>query len=435
MNSNTPHDSASESREFQRGWPIVLSAMFGIAFGLSPMPFYTIGIFAPLLAHEFHWSFAQIFAGITCTTVAVIIASPVVGLASDRYGVRRVALSSVALFGLSFMVLALGNGSLPLYYGTWLLLALLGAGTLPITWTRAVNNGFHSGKGLALGLSLIGTGLFGYIIKPLAAWFIAEWGWRGAYVAIGALPLLIALPLGLLCFRDPGQGVVDPRDRRAAARARAAATPGLTMRECSRDWRFWLLGGCFVALAFAVGGLIPNMENILKLAGFEHASIVPLTSMIGLSVIGGRILGGWLIDRFWAPAIAAVLLAAPAAACQILAGPALSYSGARLAIVLIGMAAGAEYDLLAYMVARYFGMKSYGSIYGSLYSFFALGAGLGPVFFGANFDRTHAYQLSLNLASVLFVAPALLLLLLGRYRNFSLPADQPVPVAAANAGA
>ena len=419
MDATYAHNAVTERSEFRRGWPIVLAAMFGIAFGLSPMPFYTIGIFAPLLAHEFHWSFAQIFAGITCTTAAVIIASPAVGLASDRYGVRRVALSSVALFGLSFMALALSNGSLLLYYATWLVVALLGAGTLPITWTRAVNNGFQSGKGLALGLSLIGTGLFGYLIKPLAAWFISEWGWRGAYIAIGALPLLIALPLGIVCFRDPGQGVIDSRDRREAARARAAVTPGLTMRQTFREWRFWLLGGCFVSLAFAVGGLIPNMENILKLSGFQHPSIVTLTSLIGLSVIVGRILGGWLIDRFWAPAVAAVLLSAPAAACQILAAPDLSYHAAMLAIALIGMAAGAEYDLLAYMVARYFGMKSYGSIYGSLYSFFALGAGLGPVFFGANFDRTHAYHLSLNLASVLFIAPALLLLLLGRYRDFT----------------
>jgi predicted MFS family arabinose efflux permease len=191
------------------------------------------------------------------------------------------------------------------------------------------------------------------------------------------------------------------------------------MRQTFREWRFWLLGGCFVSLAFAVGGLIPNMENILKLSGFQHPSIVTLTSLIGLSVIVGRILGGWLIDRFWAPAVAAVLLSAPAAACQILLASDLSYHAAMLAIALIGMAAGAEYDLLAYMVARYFGMKSYGSIYGSLYSFFALGAGLGPVFFGANFDRTHAYHLSLNLASVLFIAPALLLLLLGRYRDFT----------------
>jgi predicted MFS family arabinose efflux permease len=406
------------SSEFRRGWPLILSAMVGIAFGLSPMPFYTIGIFAPLLAREFHWSFAQIFAGITCTTVAVVIASPLVGLLSDHYGVRRVALSSVVLFALGFMSLGAGNGSLTLYYASWLVLALFGAGTLPITWTRAVNNGFESGKGLALGLSLLGTGLFGYCIKPVAAWLIAHYGWRGAYLAIGAMPLLFALPIGLLCFHDPGQRDVHARHRREAARARSASTPGLSMRQTVHQWRFWLLGLCFVSLAFGVGGLIANMENLLKLAGFERSSIVALTSMIGLSVIAGRIAGGWLIDRFWAPAVAAALLGAPALACILLGDTILDYRTAALSIILIGLAAGAEYDLLAYLVARYFGMKSYGSIYGSLYSFFAFGAGLGPVFFGADFDRTHAYSQSLSLAAILFVLPALLLLLMGRYRQF-----------------
>jgi MFS family permease len=106
------------------------------------------------------------------------------------------------------MALSLGNGSLTLYYATWLLVAFVGAGTLPITWTRAVNNGFHSGKGLALGLSLIGTGLFGYLIKPFAAWLIGAFGWRSAYVVIGALPLLVL-----------------PRSRRRQRPARPIACP------------------------------------------------------------------------------------------------------------------------------------------------------------------------------------------------------------------
>lgn len=416
--------ATAQSREFRRGWPIVLSSMVGIAFGLSPMPFYTIGIFAPTLAREFHWTYAQIFAAITCTTVAVMIASPAVGLASDRFGVRPVALTSVLLFGLCFMGLAFNDGSLVLYYSVWLVTAFVGAGTLPITWTRAVNNGFHSGKGFALGLSLIGTGLFGYAIKPLAAWLIADFGWRAAYVAIGALPLLFSLPIGLLAFRDPAEGATTALQRRHDLAARAALTPGLTLRETCAEWRFWLLGACFVALAFAVGGLVPSMENILKVGGFQHADIVPLTSLIGLSVIVGRLLGGWLIDRFWAPAVAAVLLGAPALACVMLAQPGLAYRSAAFAIGLIGLAAGAEYDLLAFMVARYFGMKSYGSIYGALYGFFALGAGVGPFFFARDFDRTHSYALMLHLSCGLFVVPALLMLSMGRYRVFAQPSGQ-----------
>jgi predicted MFS family arabinose efflux permease len=175
------------------------------------------------------------------------------------------------------------------------------------------------------------------------------------------------------------------------------------------------------------------MENMLKIAGFQHPDIITLTSLIGLSVIVGRIAGGWLIDRFWAPAVAAVLLGAPAAACLLLAGSQLDYHGAMLSICLIGLAAGAEYDLLAFMVARYFGMKSYGSIYGALYACFALGAGLGPVFFGADFDRSHGYTLSLHLACGLFLTPAVLLLLMGRYRTFDQEgAPAPPPSSAAS---
>jgi predicted MFS family arabinose efflux permease len=411
---------AQHQGEFRRGWPIVLSAMLGIALGLSPVPFYTIGIFAPALAREFHWTYAQIMAGITFTTLAVLIASPLVGMLSDRFGVRRVALTSVVLFALSFMMFSISNGSLVLYYATWTVAALLGAGTLPITWTRAVNNAFNERKGLALGLSLIGTGLFGYAVKPFTAWLVAEFGWRTAYVVIGSLPLLISLPVGLLAFRDPSDSKnADGAQRRIANQQMLAATPGLTMRETLREWRFWLVGLCFVSLAFAVGGLIPNMENMLRIAGFQVADIVRLTSLIGLSVIVGRVAGGWLIDRFWAPGVSVFLLGAPAIACLLLAQGGLSYHAAMLAICLIGIAAGAEYDLLAFLVARYFGMKSYGAIYGALYSFFALGAGLGPVFFGATFDRTASYTSILYISSGLFLTPAILMLLLGRYRVFA----------------
>ena len=419
LNTSTVTAAPTKASEFRRGWPVLTSAIFGIAFGLSPMPFYTMGIFAPILAREFHWTFAQIFAGLTCTSAAVIFASPVVGLTADRIGVRPVALTSVALFGLCFMGVGLSSGSLPLYYFTWVMIAVLGTGTLPITWTRAVNDCFESGKGLALGLSLLGTGLFGFLIKPLAAWFIAEFGWRGAYVAIGALPLLIALPIGLMFFRDPGRGSNDSANRAAAAsRPRAVRTEGLTLRETLSEWRFWLLSSCFIAVAFAIGGLIPNMENMLRLSGFTHENIVFLTSLIGLSVIVGRVLGGWLMDRLWAPAVAAVILGAPAAGCLILAAPVVSDRGAMLSIFLIGLAAGAEYDLLAFMVARYFGMKSYSGIYGVLYSCYALGAGVGPVAFGASFDRTHSYSESLHIAMALFLVPSLLMLSLGPYRKF-----------------
>jgi MFS family permease len=348
----------------------------------------------------------------------VLVASPLVGLLADRFGVRRVALTSVVLFSLSFMGFALGTGSITLFYLNWAVMALAGAGTLPITWTRAVNNRFDVHKGLALGLSLVGTGIFGFLVKPLTAWLIAEHGWRSAYVVVGTLPLLLALPVALLAFHDVGQSGASAAERRAADALRAAAAPGLTFRETLREYRFWLLAFCFVLVSFAVGGLIPNMENILKVAGFSRGDVVALVTLIGLSVTVGRIAGGWLIDRFWAPGVACVMISLPALACYLLAGGSMSIDAARLAIVLVGIAAGVEYDLMAFLVARYFGMKSYGAIYGALYGCFAFGAGLAPVVFGKVFDKTGSYDGVLLLSAAFLVVGALALLGLGRYRKF-----------------
>ncbi len=417
-----PGPARSEGRrppsEFKAGWPVVASSTVGIGLGLSPIPFYTIGVFAPHLAKAFGWSYGRIFGGLSITTVIVLAAGPAAGLLADRFGVRRVALVSVALFALSFMTFALGTGSLPLYYASWAAIALLGAGTLPVTWTRAVNRRFETRKGLALGLSLVGTGVFGYVVKPLTAALIAGFGWRLAYVAIGALPLLIALPTALFLFHDL-DAPLNAADRREQARLRRDLTPGLTFAEALRAWRFWVLAVAFVPISFAVGGPIPNMENILRTLGFAPQPVILLSSFIGLSVVGGRLAGGWLIDRVWAPAAAFVLLSAPAASCYLLSAGHPSFAVAGLAIAFIGFAAGVEYDLMAFFVARCFGLKSYGAIYGVLYGFFALGAGVGPVIFGASFDRTHSYAAPLLQAAALLLMGASLLLTLGRYRRFS----------------
>jgi len=409
----------SGRQEFRRGWGVVLAAMLGIGLGLSPVPFYTIGMLAPELNKAFGWEFSAMLVGLPIMTLGVLVASPLVGLLADRFGVRRVALVSIVLFSLSFMAFSMNQGSIELFYLNWGLMALFGAGTLPITWTRAVNNRFDLHKGLALGLSLLGTGIFGCLVKPLTAWLIADFGWRTAYVAIGALPLLIALPVALLWFRDADDDLSNAVQRREAQAQRAAAAPGMSFRESLRDYRFWLLAFSFTLISFAVGGLIPNMENILKVAGFGRSDVVALVSLIGLSVTVGRIAGGWLIDRLWAPGVAFVMISLPALACYLLAADSLSVGSARLAIVLVGIAAGIEYDLMAFLVARYFGMKSYGAIYGAQYGFFAFGAGLAPVVFGKAFDKAGSYDSVLLLAAVMLFLGALALLGLGRYRNFN----------------
>ncbi|MEM1142336.1 MAG: MFS transporter [Pseudomonadota bacterium] len=411
----------SSYSEFRIGWPIVLSSMLGIAFGMSPLPFYTVGVFAGPLAAEFGWGIDKVFSGLAVFTIAAMIASPLVGSISDKLGVRRVALTSIFLFSLNFMAFALNNGSLLLYYFLWGLLALSGAGTLPMTFTRAISNWFHEKRGLALGVALIGTGLSGAFAKLFAAWVMNEAGWRAAYVAVGALPLIIALPIGFLLFRDVDDPKAAERVKQLKEQQTLASTTGpaygLTLTQALRDWRFWLLGAVFVPLSFAIGGPIPNMETLLGAKGFDKGDAVFLASCLGYAVFAGRLLGGFLLDHFWAPLVACCLLILPAISMFLLTADQLSYSSTLTAVLLLGMAAGMEYDLLAYLVSRYFGIRSYAGIYGALYAFFAMGAGFGPAVFGRAFEATGSYNSALTWSMYAFVFCSLALLLLGPYRD------------------
>ncbi len=418
---------ASKYAEFRFGWPVVFASAIGIGLGMSPLPFYTLGVFAGPLAQEFGWGIGQIMLSMAVFTFAAVITSPIVGLLSDRYGPRRVALISVVLFSFVMMSFSLQNGSIAMWLATWVVLAACGAGTLPITWTRAVNGWFHEKRGLALGLSLIGTGIFGLIAKQYAFFMIELLGWRLAYVSVGLLPLLVSFPIAYFLFRD----VSDPKvaDKVAQLRVQTANKlvkhTGPTLKDALTDWRFWLLAYSFVPISFAVGGPIPNLETMLGEKGFDAGDAVTLASLLGIAVIIGRVLGGFLLDHFWAPGVAAIFLSLPAVSTLMLARPEYGFAFAAAAIMILGAAAGVEYDLMAYLVSKYFGLLHYAAIYGALYGFFALGAGIGPAVFGQFYDATGSYDTILKISSLLFLAGALPLLLLGKYRNFVTSGETP----------
>ena len=412
---------ATRFAEFRYGWPVVAASAIGIGLGMSPLPFYTIGVFVAPFSQEFGWGVGQIMSALPIFTFGALFMSPAIGFVTDKVGVRKVVLTSIVCFSLAMMAFSLNTGSLTFYLFLWFVLAVAGAGTLPITWTRAVNGWFFERRGLALGISLVGTGFFGALAKLYAAALIEAFGWRMAYVGVGALPLLIAFPIAWFALYEAD----DERVAHKVAAAKAdyghetnRALGGMSFKKALGDWRFWLLAYAFVPISFAVGGPIPNLERMMAAKGFDAGDAVVLASLIGYSVVVGRIVGGYLLDHFWAPAVAAIILSLPAIAVYLLAQADLSFAVAAFAIMVLGMAAGVEYDLMAYLVSRYFGVANYAAIYGFLYGFFALGAGVGPWVFGQAFESTGSYDGVLNIAAFLFLAGALPLLLLGKYRDF-----------------
>ncbi|MEZ5565986.1 MAG: MFS transporter [Gammaproteobacteria bacterium] len=408
---------AAPVSEFRNGWRMLVAASIGIAFGASPIPYNSIGAFTVPLTEEFGWGRGDVQFAILGFTIAVVIAVPIIGALADRFGVRRVALATLIAFGLGFAALSLTPASLFGFYAIWIVTGLLGGGSTPVTWTRGVNAWFEKRRGMALAIALMGTGITAAILPRLTTWLIAGFGWRTAFAAISLLPLAVALPIAIAWFREP---TFHPSEKMLAPPEQT----GVTVRQALANYRFWVIAVALFVIATGVGGLITNFLPLLTDRGFTVADAAWTSGAIGVSLIIGRLGVGYLLDRVWAPLVTFPLLVMPAIACVILMQDQVGQLSAIAAACMIGVAAGAETDLVAYLAARYFGLRNYGTIYGLQYAVFAMASGLAPWAFGRVYDQFGTYDPILIVSSIGFVVGAAALLTLGRYPDFSAKRNQ-----------
>lgn len=386
--------ATSGGHEFRRGWRILLASTIGVAMGVSALPFYTAGVFVVPLEAAFGWTRAEISWGALVSTLTVAVASPFVGAAVDRFGVRGPGFASLLMLGVGFMLLATMQGALAAFIGIQIAMALLGAASTPLSFTRAINAWFDHAKGLALGLTLAGMGLTAAFAPRLIFGVIENESWRTGYVVLGAAAILSAPLVWWLLGR---QGDAMPRPSFVGKNTSSRATP-------FRNPVFWRLAIAFALLSAAVAGFVLHFVPMLTDAGVSPARAAAIQGLLGFAVLGGRVVTGALIDRFFAPRVAALLITLSAAGVAVLA---LGDIGlAPVAAIALGFALGAEVDLIGYLTARYFGMAAYGRIYGVLYAAFIAGAGTSPVVIAtiASTGGGYAAALWTSAATLLVVA-------------------------------
>ncbi|HUD28708.1 MAG TPA: MFS transporter, partial [Novosphingobium sp.] len=142
-------------------------------------------------------------------------------------------------------------------------------------------------------------------------------------------------------------------------------------------------------------------------------------ALVGVAVVIARLVVGWLFDRFHAPRVACLFLTSPVIACAILYfdGPAVP------AALMLGLAAGAEVDMLAYFTSRYAALENYGATYGAILGLFSLGAAFGPPLFGWAVDATGDANLALACSGAALVGVLALIATLGPYRREENPSS------------
>lgn len=461
----------SAKQEWARGWPIVLASFIGIGLCLSPLPYYATITIAPELGQVFGWDRVTTTSAFIFMTAGVLVGAPVAGSLTDRFGARRVLLPTIVMLGIGTGALGLTTSNPLVFYTIFYLAAVLGSGTLPLTWSKAIVNNFDKSRGLALGIALTGTGVYGFLAPPFIRVLIDTFDWRVAYMAVGLLPIVLSLPLAIAFFRDGKEEAALAQSEKATFGTRdwlipvgliigifliivtalqtvgviwtallmigfllafiawetarekpdtVAALPGLTLRQSVRDYRFWVILTAFLVLGACVSGIIINTINILLDKGYSPqlaSSAYAGLGLIGFSVIVGRLIGGIVVDFVWAPLVAFVFMGVPAVGCWILMQD-MGQAYNSLAIILVGVAAGVEFDLMAFLVSRYLGMKAYGRIYSFVYVAFGIGSGTAGAIFNAIRGDAQNYNSVLLYALFGFLFGATILLSLGKYRDF-----------------
>jgi MFS family permease len=417
----------TRGRLFDNPWWIVVGSTIGLIVGNGPVSLFSSCVFLKPVSGEFGWDRATMTGAAGLSTLFSAVCVPIVGIMIDRWGIKRVMLPILALYGLSIAALSLTPASVAVFTMLYVFMGIAGAGQGPLPYVKSISAWFDARRGLALGIAMAGVGIGVFIVPQVVRVLIQDYGWRIAYMGLGALMFLVAFPSMALLVREPEEGFARRRVR--LAQAVDVVLPGLSVREVLMGSRFWLLALSVLCVSTVVNGFGVHIVPLLTDRGLSSAVATSMLGVFGLGTLGGRLLSGYLVDRFFAPYIAAVFFLLGAVGIGLItsgAGGAVPTVG----IVLLGIAAGTEIDMLGYLSSRYFGLRHFGQLYGYIFAVFSAGAALGPYVLGVCFDRFHSYNDALFGYVGLLVLASGLIVSLGAY-VFPVESDADVRLASA----
>ncbi|MFC2035126.1 MFS transporter [Chloroflexota bacterium] len=396
-------------RPFYGWWIVAVSAIILLLAG--GIGFYSFGAFFTPLTNEFSWSKAQI--SLTMSIVGLVgFTGPLFGMWVDRYGAKRIMVLGALLMGLSFACLGF-TSSLYYFYTLYFVVAAGQMAILNIPVLTVVSHWFEKKRGLATGISVAGFGLGGLIILPLSAHLIYLLGWQWTYHILGVTICLVLIPLIILVIKNSPHDIGTlPDGEKHTAQEKHQRTPvpnsdmwiqRWTLSKALQTSVFWILVLAFTMVFLGTASVIAHAVPFFVGQGFGNqlASTI-LGSAVGVSILG-RVIAGYLSDRMPIKYLAILIFLFQVAGLLVLIFPAKPVSIPAF-IAIFGLAMGGLFVLEPLAIREFFGLDSFGAIYGGLWAFETLGWAAGPYITGYIFDTTGNY----NLAFITFIFATLL---------------------------
>jgi MFS family permease len=390
-------------QEFRTSWKVLLAAMIGVGLCVTGLPNYAVGLFIDPLSREFGWSHSAISLWTVWQMGALACITPVIGILIDRFGTRPIALISIPLFSLAIASMSLLGRDIRMLYLLAVATSVFGGGTIVTLYSKTVNGWFRVGRGRALGF--LGSGIaLASIFGPRAVQAVIDRaGWRLGFVFLALLVLMVFPVVYFLLFE---------KERDPAGQETAHKT-GLTLGQAVRSPVFWYQGATYLLMSLQTNGLMITLVTYLTDQKLTRSEAASRLGLFGASSLLGRLVSGFVFDRFRAPPVCAAVyfLAALATAALALFGVGFSSE----CIIVTGLALGSETDALSYLTARYFGMRAYGEIATLFAVGIAIGNGVGPYAISRLCETSGGYEVPFLVVAALTGIAASLMALLSRH--------------------
>ncbi|MEI9963993.1 MAG: MFS transporter [Caulobacteraceae bacterium] len=396
----------------KQAWLVVVGSILGVAVCSTPVAIISLSAYIKPLHTTFGWGRGQITLALSLITLVMAVVSPFAGRLIDRIGVRPVLITSFVLYAVSLAALPLliGHGSLTGFYIGYAIVGVVGAGSNTVAYVHAISGWFDRYRGLAMGIAMSGLALGAAGTPALSNYLMSHYGWAAGFYGLAALPVVIGLPAAIFLIKE-----CPVRPELSPAAAAASSDTHLTVKEALKTRSFWTMLALFFFVATCVHGIQIHFPSLVTDAGFSPAAGVAGVAILFIFSAFARVLAGFLLDLAFAPFVAAGLFAlACGGVAALLAKPTLGSLYACAA--LVGVGAGAETDILGYLISRYFGRKAFGAIYGLIFGSFMVGSAAGPYFFGLDYDLHGSYKLALIVSGLGLAFACVLLLTLPRFK-------------------
>jgi len=377
--STTLSGTADETSVSYKGWRVAAASGTGVFF--AALPFYSFAVLLKPVSEEYGWPREAVSSAFGSMTLGAALFAPLMGTLFDRFGPRRICGTCLLMSASAFASLSMLTPSLWHLYGVFTVVGLATPGTSAVVYSRAVASWFDRKRGTALAVMMASTAVGAIVYPPLAAALIRLLGWRNACLTLGVVSLVVGVPIVARFVRE----------RAATAAHERQSAGGVTVRDALRSRAFWILITVVFGSTLALNGVIVHLSALLTDRGVSSSRAAMVVSALGGASLTGRLLTGWLLDRFAARPVSFVMLAIAAMGTLLLA-VAESFGAGLLAAALIGFGTGGEFDVVPYLLSRYFGLRSLSTLYGLHWTAWGLSGVAGPLLMGRAFDATGSYE-------------------------------------------